>query len=97
MEENIVYNKLDARGNVIGGIVLPAEFEDEAEGILECQKLTNWLFWEKRRELSEAEMAKAYLDSTDWYIVRFVERGIPVPEDISAKRAEAVLLCQNQE
>ena len=87
------YNKIDARGNVLGGIVLPAEFVDEAEGILECQRLTGWMFWEKRRELSEAERAKAYLDSTDWYVVRFSETGVPIPEEVSTKRAEARLLC----
>ena len=92
MDANI-YNKLDAKGNAIGGIVLPADFEDEVAGILECQKLTGWLFWEKRREPTEAERAKAYLDSTDWYIVRFSETGVPVPEEISTKRAEARLLC----
>ena len=58
MEENI-YDKLDAKGNKIGGIVLSAEFEDETAGISECQKLTGWMFWEKRRELSEAEMANS--------------------------------------
>lgn len=92
MEENI-YNKLDAKGGIIGGIVLPPEIEDEAEGIAECQKLTGWLFWEKRREPTEAERAKAYLDSTDWYVVRFSETGVPIPEEVSAKRAEARLLC----
>ena len=51
MEENI-YNKLDTKNNIIGGIVLPPEIEDETEGIAECQKLTGWPFWEKRREPS---------------------------------------------
>ena len=43
----------------IGGIVWSAGFEDETAGISECQKLTGWMFWEKRKELSGAEMAKA--------------------------------------
>ncbi len=58
MEENI-YNKLDAKGNVIGGIVLSAEFEDETDGIAECQKLTNWPFWEKQIPPTQEEIAKA--------------------------------------
>ena len=62
MEEN-TYNKLDAKGNVIGGIVLAAEFEDEVEGIAECQKLTGWLFWEKRREPTHIEAVQNMLDN----------------------------------
>jgi hypothetical protein len=33
--------------------------------------------------------AQAYLDSTDWYVVRFAETGVPVPVDVTAKRAAA--------
>lgn len=33
--------------------------------------------------------AIAYLASTDWYIVRQVERGIPVPQDILDARQSA--------
>ena len=63
MEENI-YNKLDAKGNAIGGIVLPADFEDEVAGILECQRLTGWMFWEKKRELTHIEAVQNMLDNT---------------------------------
>ena len=54
-----VYNKLDAKGGIIGGIVLPAEFEDETDGIAECQKLTNWPFWKKQIPPTQEEIAKA--------------------------------------
>ena len=60
--ENI-YNKLDAKGGIIGGIVLSPEIEEEAEGIAECQKLTGWLFWEKRREPTHIEEAAQAADS----------------------------------
>ena len=86
MKEN-TYNKLDAKGGIIGGIVLSAEFEDETAGISECQKLTGWMFWEKR--LEESEKALKYLAETDWYVVRFAETGEPIPEDILAARAAA--------
>jgi hypothetical protein len=36
--------------------------------------------------------ALAYLASTDWYIVRFVETQKPVPDDVLDKRAEARLV-----
>ena len=62
MEENI-YNKLDAKGNAIGGIVLPADFEDEVAGIPECQRLTGWMFWEKKRELTHIEAVQNMLDN----------------------------------
>jgi len=32
--------------------------------------------------------ARDYLDSTDWYAVRFSETGEAIPEDVKAKRAE---------
>ncbi len=36
--------------------------------------------------LLEMNEAQAYLDSTDWYVTRKMERDIPVPADISAER-----------
>lgn len=33
--------------------------------------------------------AKAYLASTDWYVVRFAETGVEIPADISASRQAA--------
>lgn len=33
--------------------------------------------------------AKLHLQETDWYIVRFVEIGVPVPAEVTASRAEA--------
>lgn len=32
--------------------------------------------------------AHAYLNSTDWMVVRFAEVGTPIPEEVKAKRAE---------
>lgn len=31
-----------------------------------------------------------YLDSTDWYITRMVERNVLIPEDVQIKRADAI-------
>lgn len=36
--------------------------------------------------------ALAYLASTDWYIVRFIDSGVEVPQEVKDKRAEARLL-----
>jgi hypothetical protein len=33
--------------------------------------------------------AQAYLNSTDWYVVRFAETGVPVPAEVTQKRAAA--------
>jgi hypothetical protein len=33
--------------------------------------------------------ALAYLASTDWYVVRFAETGVAIPDDIKTKRQEA--------
>ena len=33
--------------------------------------------------------AQAYLNSTDWYVVRMTETGTQIPDDVLTKRAEA--------
>lgn len=33
--------------------------------------------------------AKSSLSETDWYVLRFVETGVPIPAEISAERAQA--------
>ena len=32
---------------------------------------------------------KRYLDSTDWYVIRFIEEGIPIPNSVKSKRHSA--------
>lgn len=36
--------------------------------------------------------ARAYLIETDWYVVRFAETGVAIPEEVLAKRAAARLI-----
>ena len=43
-------------------------------------------------QLANVEYAKDYLASTDWYIVRFMDSGVEVPQEVKDKRAEARLL-----
>lgn len=43
---------------------------------------------EQLQQQANAE-ARAYLASTDWYVIRLQETGEPVPEDILAERAAA--------
>lgn len=43
---------------------------------------------EQEQERINAE-ARAYLASTDWYVIRMQETGEPVPEDVLAERAAA--------
>lgn len=33
--------------------------------------------------------ALVYLASTDWYVVRFSETGVAIPDDVKVKRQEA--------
>lgn len=42
-------------------------------------------------ELAAARISElqAYLDSTDWYVVRYADTGEPVPDDVRAKRQSA--------
>lgn len=39
--------------------------------------------------LQEIEKLKVYLTLTDWYVIRFIEKQIPVPEDIATAREAA--------
>lgn len=38
--------------------------------------------------------ARAYLNSTDWYLARKIETDEPVPEEVAQKRAKARALLQ---
>lgn len=38
--------------------------------------------------------ARAYLNSTDWYVTRFTETGKEIPEEVKTKRDEARLQIQ---
>ncbi len=40
-------------------------------------------------QLTKNAEARAYLASTDWYVVRLQETGTPIPADISAARQAA--------
>lgn len=44
---------------------------------------------ECRVQDDHAQIAREYLAETDWMVVRSVETGKPVPEDVLAKRAAA--------
>lgn len=40
---------------------------------------------------NESRLAKEYLSGTDWYVMRFVETGVEVPNDVTEKRNNARL------
>lgn len=58
---------------------LPAEFTSEIVDITEEYNLAK-----------QKQEAQSYLNSTDWYITRFVERGVAVPQEITQARLAAV-------
>jgi len=42
-------------------------------------------------ELKEQQtILQVYLDSTDWYVTRLIERNIDIPDDVKAKRFESI-------
>lgn len=47
---------------------------------------------EARTEVSPQDQARAFLFATDWMIVRRMETGVPVPDDVLRRRAEARLI-----
>lgn len=70
----------------------------------ECDPETSDLFEKARRmgpiafsppqdrtlsEDEKREIARSYLKSTDWYVIRMIETGEQIPEAVSAQRAEA--------
>lgn len=44
---------------------------------------------EKEQKLLQIEDLLGYLQITDWYVIRQLDEGTPMPEDIKKKRAEA--------
>lgn len=45
----------------------------------------------KEEEIAKSKLFELihYLDSTDWYVIRFVEEGIPIPTEVKEKRHQS--------
>lgn len=41
-------------------------------------------------------IAYQLLESTDWYVLRKVERGIDIPEDVAEYRANVISICEQR-
>lgn len=46
---------------------------------------------EEEQRLAKIE-AQEYLNETDWYVVRYIERQIAIPQEVKDKRQEAIAL-----
>lgn len=44
---------------------------------------------EEALQVVKNQEARAYLTSTDWYVIRHQETGVAIPEEIAIKRQEA--------
>jgi len=44
---------------------------------------------EEELQVVKNQEARAYLASTDWYVIRHQETGVAIPEEIAIKRQEA--------
>ena len=44
---------------------------------------------EEELQVIRNQEARAYLNSTDWYVIRHQETGVAIPEEIAIKRQEA--------
>lgn len=81
-----------------GSIVSTEKFlnQNHAETWSEDQKLITGYFYlieditEEYNLAKQKQEAQSYLNSTDWYITRFVERGVAVPQEITQARLAAV-------
>jgi hypothetical protein len=45
----------------------------------------------KLYEVTKKKTAKDYLQTTDWYVIRYMETGKPIPQEVKVKRQE----CRN--
>lgn len=80
-----VSQALDIREvNVLGQTI--TEYKLAAEYIIEQADITAQVTQETLNRQS-----LAYLESTDWMVVRFAETGVPIPEEVLAARAAARL------
>ena len=45
----------------------------------------------KEEEIAKSKLFELihYLNSTDWYVIRFVEEGIPIPTEVKEKRHQS--------
>jgi hypothetical protein len=86
--------KLQQEGYLVNGNM----FVPNVDSNVEYQFVQQWISEgnQPEAEFTEAQTqaklnieAKAYLESTDWYVVRWQETGAAVPTDITAARASA--------
>ena len=71
----------------------------ESEGYIQAEVELGYDGWyiagyvpDKPQSVIDAERIdelQKYLDETDWYVVRFAETGVAVPEDVKAERQAA--------
>lgn len=67
--------EMDSNGNLVL-IPKPAEFTYVISDVVKSQAEINI-------------EAQAYLANTDWFVLRYMDSGVPIPEDIKIARAEA--------
>lgn len=90
--ENQFIEKVDENG--VKHYVNP-KFENIFDGTEVPEQPTGSLATFTEEELQQAQSstlkqnAKRYLADTDWYVTRYSETGVAIPQDILDKRAEA--------
>ncbi len=62
---------------------IPMKLTGKTQSVVDAEKL--------QIELKEQQtILQVYLDSTDWYVTRLIERNIDIPDDVKAKRFESI-------
>lgn len=87
------------KGTVIVGLGNDLEFyKSEGFTLMDVEKAYDGMWYladkapAKPQEVINKERInelQKFLDSTDWYITRFIDNGTPVPEDIKKQRQAA--------
>lgn len=70
------------------------ELLDKENQATEAERVRVQSLWDSEPTKTDRE-SRAYLASTDWYVIRKIERNIEIPADIVALRLAAVNAIQN--
>lgn len=85
-----IVENFDYENEVVRGIYESKGYtfhEDDSQAVLDVRAQIEADKVEAEQQVLKNE-AQAYLDNTDWYVVRKSETGVEIPEDVLTKRAE---------
>jgi hypothetical protein len=87
--DNSFIEKTDIEKYTDGDLPIPTGYK-LVEGVLISltidELLSDELITQEQYIAMKTAEYKSYLFSTDWYVIRFMDTGVPIPEDIKTER-----------